>query len=95
MTLALNGLPPFTRLVGWWEGANNNQRHLGMYIPKMGIASPRRKNAKYYYVQVFGKSREGYELPLGKARFHIDQVSKGDNVTVPVLSPYHGKEGTM
>ena len=95
MSITFKGLPAYSRVVGWWEGAQSSRdRHFGTFIPRIGLSSSRPNHSEYYYVQVFGRSKEGYELPLGKARLHLNQLS-GQQISVPVHSPYGGKEGTM
>ena len=70
MSITFKGLPAYSRVVGWWEGAQSSRdRHFGTFIPRIGLSSSRPNHSEYYYVQVFGRSKEGYELPWAKRGF--------------------------
>lgn len=78
MTLEIHGLPPLVRTIGWWEGANANEKFVGDYVARIGINTANRpKDARFYYIQFFGEGKEGYQLPLGKVQIPIKKFATG------------------
>ena len=94
MSLSLKGIPQYVRLVGWWEGAGHNDRHFGSFIPRIGTNASRPPGARFYFVQAFARSSEGYELPVGLASFPLQKLATGAKASTEIRSPYGGREGT-